>query len=414
MESGYDLFVGIDWANESHQVCVLDAAGTTLTEFRVEHSSAGMSMLASRLLAHSGDASRVVCAIELNRGALVEGLVERGFAVVSVNPKQLDRFRDRHTAAGAKDDRRDAYVLADALRTDFDRMRIVRADDPLIIQLRESSRLHEELQGDLRRLANRLREQLHRYFPQLLQLSGSADEPWVWSLLMLAPTPHRARRLKKAQLSKLLREHRIRRITATELHAALAQPPLRLAPGSVEAASEHARSLVKRLRLTHEELRDNDKHLRELFKKLSEPDDAHEENGEHRDATILLSMPGLGELNGAAMLSEASQALRERDYHGLRALGGLAPVTKQSGRRRVVIMRRACNKRLRNALYTWAMCSLSNDEACRRFYHQCRTRGIPHAHALRSLGDRLLRILIAMLRDGTLYDPARVQPAHAA
>lgn len=404
--------MGVDWANDSHQVCVLDAEGKKITEFSVEHSSEGMNNLATRLLELCADPASVAVAVELSRGALVEGLLERGVSVFTVNPKQLDRFRDRFSPAGAKDDRRDAQVLADALRTDTGRLRSLQIDEPLVIQLRELSRLYEELRVDLGRLTNRLREQLHRYFPQLLTLNSSADETWVWSLLLKASTPHQARRLRKAQLAALLKQHRIRRFTATELHAVLAQPPLRLAPGSVEAASEHVRSLIPRLMLAREQLRETERHIHKLWKQLSESERSGSEEYEHRDAEILLSLPGLGELNGAAMLSEASQPLRE--YHTTRGLAGIAPVTKQSGKHRVVLMRRACNKRLRNALYSWAMCSIPNDAACRAFYRRCRARGLSHGQALRCLGDRLLRILFAMLRDRTLYDPARFQAVHAA
>jgi len=411
----YRVLVGIDWANESHQVCVIDATGKRLAEFAIEHSAAGMDRLASRLLELGQQASQCAVAIELNRGPIVEGLLERGFHVFGINPKQLDRFRDRHGPSGAKDDRRDAYVLADSLRTDRTRFRRLELDEPLVIQLRETSRTHDELRDDLGRLASRLREQLHRYFPQLLNFSAAANEPWLWALLLKAPTPHKARRLRKAQLSKLLQDHRIRRFSATELHHSLAQPSLRLAPGSVDAASEHVQSLIARLSVTHQQLRLCDRRLNKLVDQLKADETNPEgETVEHRDAEILLSLPGIGKLNGAAMLSEASQALRNRDYYTMRTLSGVAPVTRQSGKRRVVLMRRACNHRLRDALYTWANCSLQNDEASLSFYRSCRQRGLDHAPALRSLGDHLLRLLFAMLRDRTLYDPARARGHRAA
>ncbi len=398
----YRLLVGIDWANEQHQVCVLDATGNPLAEFSVEHSAAGMDRLAHRLLELGHEASRCAVAIELTRGPVVEGLIERGFHVFAINPKQLDRFRDRHSPSGAKDDRRDAYVLAGSLRTDPASFRRLEFDEALITQLRELSRTHEELRDDLGSLASRLREQLHRYFPQLLKFSGAANEPWLWALLLKAPTPHKARRLRKAQLAKLLKDHRIRRFSADELHQALAQPPLRLAPGSVEAASDHALSLIARLRPTHEQLRLCDRRLSQTFDQLAA---TQKERGEHRDAAILLSLPGVGKLNGAAMLAEASQPLRDKDYTTMCHLSGVVPVTRQSGKRRIVLMRRACNKRLRNALYTWANCSIQNDEASLNFYRAARQRGLDHAPALRSLGNRWLRILFAMLRDRTLYHP---------
>src|SRR5437016_14572878 len=120
---------------------------------------------------------------------MVEGLVERGFHVFALNPKQLDRFRDRFTVAGAKDDRRDAQVLASALATDQPAFRRLEPEHPLLLELRELSRLEDDLQEELGRLTNRLREQLHRYYPQLLHLVPAADEPWLWTLLERAPTP---------------------------------------------------------------------------------------------------------------------------------------------------------------------------------------------------------------------------------
>lgn len=411
----YNLFVGIDWASKNHQVCVLDVEGKRLAEFSVKHSAAGMDQLANRLLERTQEASTCAVSIELNRGPIVEGLIERGFHVFAINPKQLDRFRDRHGPSGAKDDRRDAYVLADSLRTDRPRFRRVELDPALILQLREASRTQSELRKDLSRLSSRLRELLHRYFPQLLNFSPAADEPWLWSLLLKAPTPHKARRLKKAQLAKLLKEHHIRRLSADELHQALALPPLSLAPGSVEAASEHACSLIVRLRPTHEQLRLCERRIGELLDQLTEQEPSSQAGkGEHRDAEILLSLPGVGKLNGAAMLSEASQALRNHDYDTLATLGGVSPVTRKSGNRCIVLMRRACNHRLRDALYSWANCSIQNDQAALQHYRNARQRGLDHNPALRTLSQHWLRILVAMLRDRTLYDPNRNQAVPAA
>src|SRR5439155_23391658 len=162
-QAEYLVRVGIDWASESHQICILAKDGNR-TEHPVPHTSAGLMALATELAAlNPEDPGRVAVAIEVPRGPVVDTLLERGLHVFALNPKQLDRFRDRHTVAGAKDDRRDAFVLADALRTDLRAFRRLDVKAPTVIQLREMSRLHADLVDEQGRLANRLREQLWRF-----------------------------------------------------------------------------------------------------------------------------------------------------------------------------------------------------------------------------------------------------------
>src|SRR5262249_36917694 len=157
------IFVGIDWGSESHQVCAIDETRKVLLEAAYSHSGKGLGELVEAVLRLAdGGAGRIGVAIEVPRGAIVETLLEREIAVFAINPKQLDRFRDRHTVAGAKDDRRDAFVLADSLRTDRAAFRRVRIGDPLLVQLRELSRMQDELKAERVALGNRLREQLHR------------------------------------------------------------------------------------------------------------------------------------------------------------------------------------------------------------------------------------------------------------
>jgi hypothetical protein len=153
----------------------------------------------------AGEPHRVAVAIEVPQGAIVEGLVERGFHVFAIHPKQLDRFRDRHSVAGAKDDRRDAFVLADSIRTDQPSFRRLQLDAPQLLLLRELSRTEETLLEDFRRSANRLRDQLHRFYPQMLELCSAADEPWLSDLIDLAPTPAHTALLHEAQVQRVLK-----------------------------------------------------------------------------------------------------------------------------------------------------------------------------------------------------------------
>ena len=189
MSNDFQWFLGIDWGSEKHRLCLMDRGGKVLEQKWVEHNGSALADLVDWLRRITNEVpGRLAAAIEVPRGALVETLMEHGFAVFSINPKQLDRFRDRYSPAGAKDDARDALVLADSLRTDRHCFHAVRIDDPHTIRLRELSRLEDDLAGERNRLSNQLWEQLHRYFPALLQLSSSANEPWLWELLERAHT----------------------------------------------------------------------------------------------------------------------------------------------------------------------------------------------------------------------------------
>jgi transposase len=406
-EVKYQRYVGIDWATESHEVTVLDGEGEVLSKRAVEHSGAAIATFVDWLLELSGgDPSKVAVGIEVPRGALVETLVDRGVAVYSINPKQLDRFRDRHTVAGAKDDSRDSHVIGDSLRTDRHCFRRVKLDDELIIELREFSRVDEDLKQELSRLSNRLREQIYRFFPQMLRLCPAANESWFWDLIELIPTPAAAQEARPVRVSKLLRGHRIRRLSADEILAELRTRPVHVAPGTTAAATAHIKLLLPRLRLVQSQVKQTQKRIAELLDQLSSAPPEGQKN-EHRDAEIILSMKGIGIIVAATMLGEAAQAIAERDYDYLRANAGVAPVTRQSGKRKLVLRRYACNPRLSNAVFQAARVHAQCDPYGRELYAALRQRGHSHGRALRTIGDRLLRILIAMLRTGTLYDPTR-------
>jgi transposase len=296
-------------------------------------------------------------------------------------------------------------VLADSLRTDLPAFHLVKPGDPVVVSLRELTRLEEDLSAQNTRLSNRLREQLWRFYPQLLELSAGVDEPWVWELLELAPTPSQARFLTRGKIEKLLDRFRIRRLTADQVRDCLRQPAVSAAPGVVEAASYHLSVLLAQLRLLATQRKDCARRIDSLLDELEKP--TGQQKGEHRDVTILRSLPGVGRVITATMLAEASQPLAERNYHALRAQSGIAPVTRQSGKSRHVAMRFGCNHRLRNALYHWARVSSQCDPSTKAHYHRLRQAGHTHPRALRGISSRLLKILIAMLRDRALYDASR-------
>ena len=356
----------------THVVCVLDRSGRLVEQRQVTHDALALQTFVEALLQRSpGTPAAIAIGIERPHGALVELLIERGFSVYTLNPKQLDRFRDRFTVAGAEDDRRDAHVLADSLRTDQPAFRRVHLDDPLVIQLREWSRVDEALQTDLTRLTNQLRDLIYRVSPALLTICPGADEPWLWAVLALAPTPQAQQHLSIRRLEQLLRTHRIRRLSAAEVHRVLQSPPIYTAPGVVEAVMGHLVLLVPRIELVATQRRSCTRSLDALLDRLQAQTPLRRTRSEHSDVAILRSLPGVGIRVAARMLAEASQPLVARAYHTLRARMGVAPVTKQSSRRRTVSMRYACDRRLRQAAYRWARVGMQKDLATRAYTPRC-------------------------------------------
>lgn len=433
--TAFAWWVGIDWGSAAHQVDVADATGRPVATFTVEHTLAGLSQLVTKLATYAGDRlDRVAVAIEVPRGALVEVLLERAIAVFVVNPKQLDRFRDRFSVAGAKDDALDARVLGSALRTDQALFRRVATDEPRVIQLRELTRADAVLQREGQDLTNRLRELVHRIAPSWLTLSPAADDPWFWAFLALVATPELGRHVRRRTLQALLEARRIRRVTVDDLYTALADGPLPVAPGTIEAVTGHIQWLLPRLHLIAEQRTQCERALTRVVAELSESDEdppvtppASPGAGQAdalpsvarpapSDIAILQSLPGVGVRITATFIADARPQLQLADYQGLRTLTGIAPVRRQTGKQKrgFVTMRYACNQRLRNACYHMANISMRLDTAARRYYAALRARGHSHGRALRSVADRWLRILTAMLKQRTLYDPSRFQAVEAA
>jgi transposase len=401
-------FAGVDWARESHHVRLTDEHGNDVGERIFTHGGAGLAEMASWLTTNcQADATEIHVAIEVPHGPVVETLMERGFAVYAINPQQLDRFRDRFSVSGAKDDSRDARALASALRTDPQCFRHLTPVDPAVVELREWSRIADELIAERNRLTNRMREQLWRYFPAFLKLDEDLGADWLLDFWELVPTPLKARRIREPTVAKLLKRNRIRRFDAAHVLAIAREEPVTVQAGTMEAATGHIATLVARLRLVNRQLADAHRQIDALTARLvggeeSEPGQPVEQH----DAAILRSLPGVGRIVLATLLAEAWEPLRRRDYHALRNLCGVAPVTKRSGKTSIVLRRRACHPRLANAVYHWARVAVQYDRTARAKYEALRARGHGYARALRSVADRLLNVACAMLRDGTVFDPS--------
>jgi len=413
-----ERFAGVDWGSESHQACVVDRTGAVLGERVFRHGGAGLAEMADWIAATAGVEPHVTgIAIETPHGPVVETLMERGFAVHSINPRQLDRFRDRFSPAGAKDDRRDARVLGDALRTDAHAFRRLDPVAPEVVELRAWSRIASDLTADRTRLVNRARQQLWRYFPQLLEVESDLTRAWVRELWKLAPTPDKARRLRVSTVARLLKRHRVRRIDAETVLRILRAPALSVAPGTAEAALAHIEVVFSQLAVVGQQLARAYGELDRLSAALSRSAAAPEDGPgikAQRDVEILSSLPGVGRIVLATLLAEAHDPLRRRDYQALRCLSGVAPVTKRSGKSLIVIRRLASHNRLQDAVYHWAGVAIQHDPVSKAKYAALRARGHGHARALRSVADRLLGVACAMLENQTAFNPAFAKQARAA
>jgi hypothetical protein len=400
------IFVGIDWATRTHEVCVLDGSRTVLGKRSIPHTAVGLAGLVQWLLQLAGgDPARLAVALERPDGPVVETLLAASIPVFPLNPKQLDRCRDRHCVAGAKDDRRDALVLADALRTERHHFPQVTAAEADLVALRGLVRLDDDLRTSESRLNNQFQEHLRRSYPQLLDRAADRPDPWLWDLWDLAPTPERARTLSPQTVAQQLRRHRLRRLTTAEAREALQSPAVEVSAATVASAVEAIELLLPRLLLVHAQRRACGRRMDSLLKTLA----TAKVKGQHPDAAILRSLPGVGRVVLARVLTEGAEAIRQRDLSRWRALGGSAPVTRRSGQTLQVLRRRACSARLRLAFPHWGQTAMQRDPRSGEHDRALRQRGHSHGRALRGVVDRLLAMAMAMLQAGTLYAPARRQ-----
>ena len=369
-----EFFAGVDWSSKEHQVCVLDLEGKVCGQRGFAHCGKGLHEMIDWIVNTTGaPAEKVGVVIETPRGPVVESLLGRGFVVHSINPKQMDRYRDRFSVAGAKDDRLDARVLAETARLDRSHLRTVDAQMPEVVQLRHCSRLCAQLNEDKVRLSNQLHQILWSYYPQFLELRVDLARTWVLELMMMAPTPQKAKRMHVSTIEKLLRKHRIRSQDAETIKRCLSNTSVSVAEGVTEGAVFQLNSVVNRLRLATEELKRTYDEMDRLIEAYDEAlgERARKADGDseamqwQRDVEILSSLPGVGRIVLATLLAEAADLLQLRDYIALRAFGGTAPVTRRSGKMHRVVRRRAVNHRLQYAIYHWARIAVQHDQSAK-------------------------------------------------
>jgi hypothetical protein len=393
------LFVGVDWAEDHHDVCVMDTAGAVVSKGRVSNDLAGIAkihdLIGRAIPAELDDDPEVVVGIETDRGLLVRALVAVGYRVLAVNPLGVDRYRDRARVSGAKSDPGDARVLADMVRTDAHQHRRVAADSDLAEAIKLVARSHQSAIWSRRRLANQVRSALREFYPAAQVAFGDLTSSDALSVLAVAPTPELGKTLSRSKIAAALRRGG-RRLNidrkAGEIQAALRTDQLAQPALVADAYGAIVASLVKVIAAHNTQIAELEEVLETHF-------------SQHPDADILRSLPGLGVVTGARVLGEFGDDPNRYDTaKARRNYAGTSPLTVASGTRRVVRARHIRNRRLADALHWWAFNAITRSPGARDLYDHRRALGDTHSGALRVVANRLVAILHGCLRTRTPYD----------
>lgn len=395
-----DYFAGLDWASRAHAVCVIDERGAVVERFDIAHDAAGLADCRRRLKRFG---LRTPVAIERPSGLIVDALVEAGHPVFPIHPNAVKAMRPRYRSHGGKTDASDAYLLADALRTDGHRFRALAPQSDSIRALRALVRGRDDLVAARVQLANQLRSLLESFWPGAAAIFADVDSPIALAFVQRYPTPQCAARLGEKRLAAFLAQHSYcgRRPVADLLERLRAAPQGLAAELEADAKGEIARSLASVLERIVQQIA--------LLTARLEHDVAQLDDGR-----VLMSFPRAGRICAAQILAELGD-VRERFPTDalLAAEAGVCPVTYQSGKSRAVAFRWACNHRLRQALTCLADNSRHASPWAARVYANARSRGCNHPHAIRILCRAWLRVLWRAWTNRKPYDPAMHRAAQA-
>jgi hypothetical protein len=393
-------FAGIDWADDHHDLVVLDDTGQQLRTLRVAHTPAGLAQLTAALEQICGpDAkAQLACIVETNRGLLIAALLEAGFAVYPVNPKTVDR---RRNAAGVKTDQVDAYLLAKTGRSDLADLRRLRPDTPLIAELKLLSRDQDSLIQSQTRLLNQLTACLKAYYPVALTLFGKLHQKTTIAFLRAYPTPQQAMASSEAAIAAILKQagHTRAPQVAATIAQTLQQPHLLADEVTTRTKARLMLALLAQLEPVMAQIAAYDTEIERLFLLSA-------------DSALFASLPRAGKRLAPRLLAEiGDDRSRYADAAGLQALAGTAPVCFESGKYAKAHRRYACLKPLRNAMQHFAWQSTLQEGWARAYYQRKRAEGKSHTVAIRALANVWLRIIYAMWRDSTPYVSATFEAA---
>lgn len=395
------LFVGDDWAEDHHDVELVDEHGKVLAKRRFPEGLAGVTRLHALIAEHLPDPGRdpdpalqVLVGIETERGPWVASLVAAGYTVYALNPRSAARYRERHTISGAKSDAADAHALAEIVRLDRAGRRPVAGDSTLAEGIKLAARAHQGLVWERTRHVLRLRSALREFYPAALQAFPHLDDPDALELLAKAPDPDTGAVLTRRTLVAVLTKAHRRdpQARADALLRILRAKELRQ-PAPVQGAfAAIVTAQVAVITTLNEQIDTLGQVVGEHF-------------GRHPAAELITSLPGLGVILGARLLGEfGDDPRRYVDAKARKSYAGTAPITKASGKKKAVLSRHVRNKHLADAAHQWAFSSMRGSPGAKAYYQQIRARGTSHQAALRQLANRWIGILHGCLKTGALYD----------
>jgi transposase len=398
------LFVGDEWAEDHHDVEIVDDTGRVKVRRRLPEGVDGITclhaLIAEQMPAEWADlepaqaAPMVKVGIETDRGSWVAALVAAGYEVFPINPMSVARYRERHSTSGAKSDAADAHLLAEIVRLDRAHHRPVAGDSDEGEAIKLTARTHQSLVWDRTRHVLRLRSALRDFFPAALIAFPDLEAPDALELLRKAPDPDQAARLTKSRISAALKRANRREVDTKTAHlqAVLGAEQLRQPAATQVAYGAIVSSEVAIIEV-----------LNTQIDQLGAVVGAH--FGQHPAAEIYASQPGLGTILAARVLGEfGDDPHRYVDAKARKNYAGTAPITRASGTKKIVLARYARNRRLGDALQQWAFCAMRGSPGAKAYYQQLRARNIGHQAALRQLANRLVGILHGSLKTRTRYN----------
>jgi len=407
------LFVGDDWAEDHHDIKIVNEEGRRLARRRLPEGLDGVTRLHALIASvmpeqwpdlPAGEAvARVKVGIETERGPWVTSLVAAGYEVFAINPMSTPRYRERHSTSKAKSDPGDAHVLAEIVRLDRSHHRPIAGDSAHGEAMKLVARSHQSMIWDRTRHVLRLRSALREYFPAALNAFDDLDAPDALALLAAAPDPDRAARLSTGRISTALRKANRRDVPtkAVQIQAILQAPALRQPPAVQHAFAAIVTGEVRLIEALNAEIDALGEAVAEHF-------------GRHPDADLYTSQPGLGVILGARVLAEfGDDPKRYTDAKARKNYAGTSPITRASGTKKTVLARHVHNDRLADAVHQWAMGALRGSPGARAYYDAMRTRNIGHHAALSQLGNRLVGILHGCLKTRTAYNETRAWAHHS-